>query len=79
MTMTEEELRDRICRDKRQYRTGGGAAGVAATIRAQDGSNVTHYRCPLCRAFHVGHPPAMATLEALARIIRGLPIEEATG
>ena len=65
-----EELRRQLCGTKR-------ALGVkAAHCRAEQlrhlGHVVSAYGCVFCRAWHVGPAPSMETIEALARVIRGL-------
>lgn len=73
--MTDAELRARVCGDKRDYGDPAEAWQVRRRMIAQgfDAEPLRAYRCPLCRRFHLGHPPSLETLEGLARLIRGLP------
>ena len=63
-------LRQRVCGDKPSY----GPKGARATAEHLRGLGlwVSPYRCGFCHRWHVGPPPSMRTIEALARVIRGL-------
>ena len=73
--MTGDELEARVCRSKRAYVDPADARKVRRRMLRQGstGETMTAYRCPFCRRFHLGRPPSMETLEAIARRIRGLP------
>lgn len=62
------DIRDRSCRSKRRYDLPARARDAAARTSPRH----RHYRCPLCRGWHVGRPPTMDALEQLALAIRGL-------
>lgn len=63
-------LRRRVCGSK--PRLGVTAAHRLAEQRRRLGDDVSAYRCVFCRRWHVGPVPSMDTIEALARVIRGL-------
>lgn len=68
---TREAIEARVCGNKRRHETCGDARREARRVRG-NGHKVEHYRCPFCELWHIGHPPSMETLEALARVMRGL-------
>ncbi|HEV2808874.1 MAG TPA: hypothetical protein VGV93_00565 [Acidimicrobiales bacterium] len=63
-------LRRRVCGSK--PRLGVTAAHRLAEQRRRLGDDVSAYRCVFCGRWHVGPVPSMDTIEALARVIRGL-------
>lgn len=75
MTVTEDALRARVCGNKPRHLDAGEARREARRVRGK-GQNVAHYHCPLCGLWHIGHPPSGETLEALSRLLRGLPLED---
>ena len=65
-----EALRQRVCGAKPAF--GVKAAHRHAEQLRRAGQDVSAYRCVFCRRWHVGPAPSMETIEALARVIRGL-------
>jgi hypothetical protein len=69
-----EAVRYRACLSKRPL--GRDAAQRIATNQRRHGHDVRAYRCPFSagnRHYHVGHPPSLAGLVAIAAAIRDLP------
>jgi hypothetical protein len=69
--MDEPAVRERVCGNKFRHLDAAAARREARRLRGR-GHDVTHYHCPFCGSWHVGHAPALETLEAVARILRGL-------
>lgn len=67
-----EGLRQRVCGAKPAF--GVKAAHRHAEQLRRAGQDVSAYRCVFCRCWHVGPVPSMETIEALARVIRGLTL-----
>lgn len=63
------------CLRKRRYLTVGEAQKAAKALRMRDGGQVRPYHCPYGSDqdhWHVGNPPSMSDLQAIARAIRDL-------
>jgi len=72
--MTPEQARtvlDRTCDGKMAY-SPSTAREVAEIASAREGSTLLPYRCPVCSAFHIGHPPGMRSLAEIADAMRSL-------
>lgn len=62
----------RHCGDKVQMGAAAARrASVAARARTGD-RTIAAYRCLVCARWHIGHTPAMPTVERLAARIRGI-------
>lgn len=70
--MDEAAVRERVCGNKFRHLDAGNARREGRRLRGRGQGAVTHYHCPFCGSWHVGHAPAIETLEAVARILRGL-------
>lgn len=64
-----ERLIERACAAKVRH-AGRRAARRAADDARARGVRVSPYRCPFCGGWHVGHPPSLVGMQALARAIR---------
>lgn len=62
----------RHCGDKAKMSAAAARrASVAARERSGD-RTISAYRCLVCARWHIGHTPAMRTVERLAARIRGI-------
>jgi hypothetical protein len=69
-----EDIQRRVCGSKRRYPTADAARQAADRVnREQPTAGFSPYRCPFCRRWHFGHSPSIESLEATARVLRGLP------
>jgi hypothetical protein len=59
---------ERMCHGKK--RLGAKAARRVADAVQATGEDVHAYRCCVCRCWHLGHTPSMATVESIAAAIR---------
>lgn len=71
MKKTAEQIRADVCGDKVAHVGPKDARDHAARMRAKGGP-CSAYRCPFCGSWHVGHPPSVEGMKAIARVIRGL-------
>ena len=70
---TAEQVRADVCGSKIGHATPGAARAHLERLRRRNPNAVLgHYRCPFCSLWHVGHVPSLASLETLARVMRGL-------
>lgn len=69
---TREDVIARVCGEKTRHRTEQAARAHAHELHAKHPSPIGPYRCPFCHRWHVGHPPSLEALEAIALVIRGL-------
>lgn len=65
---TAEQIRADVCGDK--VRHAGPRDARMHAVRL--GRPLAPYRCPFCQKWHVGHPPSVEGMKAIARVIRGL-------
>lgn len=74
MNESPEAIRARVCGQKVRHEGPGPARAHAIRLGEESpGSSFGHYRCPFCHFWHAGHVPSLAGLEALSRVMRGLP------
>lgn len=78
---TAEEIRSSVCGDKVRHADPGSARAHAQRLNREAGSTAFgSYRCPfpdeLGRHWHAGHVPSLESLEALARVMRGLDLSD---
>lgn len=70
---TAEDVVARVCGDKVRHRTEQAArAHSDSRNEAAPTAGFTPYRCPFCSRWHIGHPPSLEALQAIARVMRGL-------
>lgn len=69
---TADDVRARVCGDKRAHAVNADARKHADELNAKHGDHAAPYRCPFCHRWHVGHTPGLPSMEAIARVIRGL-------
>lgn len=71
-----EQVRHDVCGAKIRYPGPGPARRAAADLNKRwPTAKFGHYRCPFPsedRHWHAGHVPSLVSLEAIARVIRGL-------
>jgi hypothetical protein len=72
--LSPDQIRAKVCGDKLRYAWPSQARRAARMLERQHGGRFAGYRCPFSddRHWHVGHVPSMASLESIARVIRGL-------
>lgn len=72
MPRSAEQVKAKVCGKKTPHPDPPSARRAAASLnKTTNGKPYSHYRCPVCHQWHVGHVPSMRTLQEVADLIRG--------
>lgn len=73
---TPDQVRQRVCGDKVRHADIVAARRAARALNRDQGTDrYSHYPCPFCGAWHAGHLPSLESLQEIALVMRGLPLD----